>query len=106
MVKEDRIEEAIEFVKEGTKKHRDDLLQEFRKMTNSRIILFLIEEFKSYCYKEHGGDWVTAGQYMVILDAAQTVLTERNFLIKIDTWTLEEFLDEKPFHSVISEENE
>ena len=98
------IDELESEIKEGTINSRDKLIYILDKLENTEIILFMIETFKSYCYKENGGDWVTAGQYMVFLDATQTVLTKRNIIPKIETWTLEEFLNGKPFHSLLVDE--
>jgi hypothetical protein len=98
------IDELESEIKEGTINNRDDLIQIFDKLENNEIILFMIETFKSYCHIDHDEEGVTAAQYMIFLDAAQTVLTERKFLPEIETWTLEEFLNGKPFHSLLVDE--
>lgn len=101
---DNEISELFEDVKAQTIKNRNDLLEVLRKSKNNDIILFLIEEFKSYCSMDNTEKNVSAGQYMIFLDAVQTILTERKFLTKVGTWTLEEFLDNKPFHSIISQD--
>ena len=61
------------------------------------IVLYLIETLKKYSQEEY----TSTGQYMMVLDAVQKTLIKKKFLDNINTWTLEEFLNKVPFHSII-----
>lgn len=88
---DNEISELFEDVKAQTIKNRNDLLEVLRKSKNNDIILFLIEEFKSYCSMDNTEKNVSAGQYMIFLDAVQTILTERKFLCKLVPGLLKNF---------------
>ena len=57
----------------------------------------LMDDLKKYSQEEY----TSTGQYMMVLDAVQKTLIKKKFLDNIDTWTLEEFLNKVPFHSII-----
>lgn len=92
------LDELKESVRSDTIKNRDNSLKVFRGIPTREVILLLIEIMKKYSSEEEN-----TAEYMVILDAAYTVLTERNVIPRVETWTLEEFLNDIPFHSVIIE---
>jgi hypothetical protein len=89
-------DELSESIKSDTIKNRDNSLKVFRGIPTKEVISLLIEIMKKYSSEEEN-----TAEYMVILDAAYTVLTERNVIPKVETWTLEEFLNDVPFHSEI-----
>lgn len=89
-------DELSESIKSNTIKNRDNSLKVFRGIPTKEVISLLIEIMKKYSSEEEN-----TAEYMVILDAAYTVLTERNVIPKVETWTLEEFLNDVPFHSEI-----
>lgn len=82
-------------IRANTLKNRDDLLKEFRTYTSTEIIRLAIETMMAYAQDED----VLTGQYMMLLDAFRTIMVERGLIIQRDCWTLEEFLDDVPFHS-------
>lgn len=82
-----------------TIRNRDEDVKILEQFDSKDIVLVLIENMKQYSQDE---DCLT-GQYMVLLDAVQTVLTKRKFIKKVDTWTLEEFVEDIPFHSGVVE---
>ena len=84
---------------QGTIRNRNETIKILEQFQTEDIVLVLIENMKQYSQDE---DCLT-GQYMVLLDAVQAVLTKRKFIKKIETWTLEEFLNEIPYHSGIVE---
>lgn len=89
-------DELKENVKLDTIKNRDDALKVFRGISTRGIISLLIELMKKYSSEEEN-----TAEYMVILDSVYTVLTERDVIPRVETWTLEEFLSDVPFHSSV-----
>lgn len=83
----------------GTISNRDKTIKILDQFDSKDIVLVLIENMKQYSQDE---DCLT-GQYMVLLDAVQAVLTKRRFIKNVETWTLEEFVDDIPFHSGVIE---
>lgn len=75
------IDEMLNKTKNNTIKNRD----------------MLMDDLKKYSQEEY----TSTGQYMMVLDAVQKTLIKKKFLDNIDTWTLEEFLNKVPFHSII-----
>ena len=88
--------------KYNTIQHRNELIDDLKDYDNNTIVLYLIETLKKYSQDE---DMLT-GQYMMVLDAVQKVLINKNFLKKTETWTLEEFLNDIPFHSILSSDSD
>lgn len=84
-------------VRQRTIENRDATIKEIEKWSTQTIILYLLETMKAYSQDEN----CLTGQYMMTLDAIQTTLTKRNIIKDTDTWTLEEFLNDVPFHSDI-----
>ena len=90
-----------EYVKKNTIKNRDDTIRELSEYSSKDLVLILIETMKKYSQTED----ILTGQYMMTLDAIQKVLEKRKFITTTNTWTLEEFLNDIPFHSDIIEED-
>ena len=90
-----------EYVKKNTIKNRDDTIRELSEYSSKDLVLILIETMKKYSQTED----VLTGQYMMTLDAIQKVLEKRKFITTTNPWTLEEFLNDIPFHSDIIEED-
>jgi hypothetical protein len=82
-----------------TVRNRNETMKELNEYDSKTLVLILIETMKKYSQNE---DCLT-GQYMMFLDAVQSVLTERKFIGRIRTWTLEDFLAEIPFFSEVVE---
>ena len=93
------IKELQEFIKGNTIRNRDDMIFVYTKYSSKDLVLILIETMKKYSQRE---DTLT-GQYMMTLDAIQKILVKRKFITDTNTWTLEEFLNDIPFHSDIIE---
>ena len=93
--------ELKEFIKGNTIRNRDDMIFVYSKYSSKDLVLILIETMKKYSQNED----VLTGQYMMTLDAIQKVLEKRKFITTTNTWTLEEFLNDIPFHSDIIEED-
>ena len=90
-----------EYVKKNTIKNRDDTIRELSEYSSKDLVLILIETMKKYSQTED----ILTGQYMMTLDAIQKVLEKRKFITTTNPWTLEEFLNDIPFHSDIIEED-
>ena len=106
--KHDEVTGLIDEIKQNTLKNRDETIKIFQEYSDKNIVLFLIEIMKKYSqsYDEEGHPIYLTGQYMVILDSIQTILTERKAIKRVRTWTLENFLNDIPFFSEVIEEDE
>ena len=93
--------ELEKFIKGNTIRNRDDMIFVYSKYSSKDLVLILIETMKKYSQNED----VLTGQYMMTLDAIQKILVKRKFITDTNTWTLEEFLNDIPFHSDIIEED-
>ena len=82
-------------IQAGTLKNRDELLEAFRGYKSTEIIRLTIETMMAYSQD----DDALTGQYMMWLDAFRAIMIERGLILRRDCWTLEEFLDDVPFHS-------
>ena len=91
------MDELRKSIQEKTIKNRDQLYNDLKQYSTKTVIEWLIEKMKYYSQE---GETLT-GQYMMTLDAVHRVLLERRFIDNYSTWTLEEFLNDYPFHSAI-----
>ena len=91
--------ELEKFIKGNTIRNRDDMIFVYSKYSSKDLVLILIETMKKYSQSED----ILTGQYMMTLDAIQKILVKRKFITATNTWTLEEFLNDIPFHSDIIE---
>ena len=95
----DGMSDLMDAVKKSTIANRNSAIKLYEKYETKDLVLILIETMKKYSQDE---DCLT-GQYMMTLDAMNTILTKRKIIPKTNTWTLEEFLNGVPFHSDIIE---
>lgn len=87
-----------EEIKNKTISNRDQMIEMLDKYDNKTIITWLIDTMKYYSQDED----ILTGQYMMVLDAVHKILTKREMIdTRNNTWTLEEFLNDIPYHSDI-----
>lgn len=92
------LKEAHEEIKNKTISNRDQMMEMLDKYDNKTIITWLIDTMKYYSQDED----ILTGQYMMVLDAVHKILTKREMIdTGNNTWTLEEFLNDIPYHSDI-----
>ena len=92
------LKEAREEIKNKTISNRDQMMEMLDKYDNKTIITWLIDTMKYYSQDED----ILTGQYMMVLDAVHKILTKREMIdTRNNTWTLEEFLNDIPYHSDI-----
>ena len=84
-------------IKKRTFENREKTMEMLSKYDSPSLVLILLETMKDYAQS----DDILTGQYMMFLDSVQTILVRRKFIKKVNTWTLEEFLNDVKFHSEI-----
>ena len=90
-----KMSDLATLIRAGSLKIRDDTLKLFRNLPSTELIRYTIETMMAYANDTD----VLTGQYMMTLDAFRKVMIERGLILNRDCLTLEEFLDDVPFHS-------
>ena len=80
---------------ERTLKNRDDTYEQLMQYPIPVVLQYVVETLMAYSHSED----VLSGQYMMLLDAFHKVLIAKKVIRDVDCGTLEEFLNDVPFHS-------
>ncbi len=94
----ENIESLGDKIKKKTLKNRDEQMKDLEKYDTNIIISWFIDTMKYYSQN----DDILTGQYMMVIDAVNKILVKRGVIDKMNTWTLEEFLEDVPYHSEIA----
>ena len=85
----------IKEIMERTLKNRDDTYERLKSYPVAVVLRYVVETLMAYSQDED----VLTGQYMMLLDAFRKVLVDEEIIEDADCGTLEEFLNDVPFHS-------